>query len=115
MAFIRKAPKPSRLRAFATQAIPAPKLRLNVPIDFDTTPLLHHTQKTFAKCPGLPTKRALKRLNLYQSVNSALRTALGSPSKVLCFGEDVAFCGVFRCTTGLKLSLGPTRSLILLS
>ena len=106
---LRNASKLSQRRTFATQTSSTPKPRLNVPIDFSTTPLLHHSQKTFAHTPGLPTNGPSKRLNLYQSVNSALRTALGSDNKVLCFGEDVAFGGVFRCTMDLQAEFGPDR------
>ncbi len=48
-------------------------------------------------------------MNLFQSVNSALRTALSQNSRVLCFGEDVGFGGVFRCTTGLQQEFGDER------
>lgn len=82
---------------------------MNVPIDFATTPLLHHTHSTLKNTPGLPSEGSSKRLNLFQSVNSALRTALGKSNKVLCFGEDVAFGGVFRCTTGLQDEFGSDR------
>jgi 2-oxoisovalerate dehydrogenase E1 component beta subunit len=80
--------------------------RLNQPIDFNTTPLLHHTSGSIAKTPGLPKESASKRLNLCQAVNSALRTALAKNNRVLCFGEDVAFGGVFRCTAGLQTEFG---------
>ncbi|EXJ79920.1 2-oxoisovalerate dehydrogenase E1 component, beta subunit [Capronia epimyces CBS 606.96] len=89
--------------------------RLNVPIDFATSPLLHQTSKTFGRTPGLPAGADLEatggsqRLNLYQAVNAALRTALAESSKVLCFGEDVAFGGVFRCTMNLQDEFGPDR------
>jgi 2-oxoisovalerate dehydrogenase E1 component beta subunit len=106
---VRKASKPLHLRAYATHTRSAVKRWLNLPIDFSTTPLLHHDQKTFANTPGLPTNGPSKRLNLYQSVNSALRTALDASSKVLCFGEDVAFGGVFRCTMDLQKEFGLDR------
>jgi 2-oxoisovalerate dehydrogenase E1 component beta subunit len=48
-------------------------------------------------------------MNLYQAVNNGLRTALDASSKVLCFGEDVAFGGVFRCTVDLQNDFGPNR------
>lgn len=48
-------------------------------------------------------------MNLFQAVNNALQTALASSNKVLCFGEDVAFGGVFRCTSGLQDEFGPRR------
>lgn len=91
---------------FATQAT---QRRLNLPTDFKNTPLLHHSSKTLANTPGLPTSGPSTRLNLYQSVNSALRTALSTDKNVFCFGEDVAFGGVFRCTMGLQSEFGPDR------
>ncbi|RSL59901.1 hypothetical protein CEP54_007024 [Fusarium duplospermum] len=95
------------VRRFASQAT-KPR-RLNVPIDFAKTPLLHHSRETLSQTPGLPTDGPSTRKNLFQSVNDALRTALGESNKVLCFGEDVAFGGVFRCTTGLQDDFGPHR------
>jgi 2-oxoisovalerate dehydrogenase E1 component beta subunit len=83
--------------------------RLNVPVDFSTTPLLHHTSRSLANTPGLPAAGSSKRLNLFQAVNEALRTALAENRRVLCFGEDVGFGGVFRCTTGLQTEFGPDR------
>lgn len=83
--------------------------RLNVPIDFKTTPLLHHSTQTFEKAPGLPHHGPSKKLNLFQAVNDGLATALRTSKKVLCFGEDVAFGGVFRCTTGLQEEFGSDR------
>ncbi|RMJ15560.1 hypothetical protein BHE90_005361 [Fusarium euwallaceae] len=95
------------VRRFASQTT-KPR-RLNVPIDFAKTPLLHHSRETLSQTPGLPTDGPSTRKNLFQSVNDALRTALGASNKVLCFGEDVAFGGVFRCTTGLQNDFGPHR------
>ncbi|KAL2845112.1 thiamine diphosphate-binding protein [Aspergillus pseudodeflectus] len=86
-----------------------PSRRLNLPIDFKTTPLLHHTSNTFNAISGLPKEGPSKRLNLCQAVNEALATALRASSRVLCFGEDVAFGGVFRCTAGLQAEFGPDR------
>lgn len=101
--------KVASLRAFSTGASAIARPRLNVPIDFSKTPLLHHTADTLGTTPGLPQNGPSQRLNLYQAVNSALRTALGTSSKVLCFGEDVAFGGVFRCTMGLQSEFGEDR------
>ena len=83
--------------------------RLNAPIDFKATPLLHHSPDTFKNSAELPSSGPSKRLNLFQAVNEALSTALRTDNKVLCFGEDVAFGGVFRCTTGLQAQFGPDR------
>lgn len=95
------------VRTYATTA--GSGRRLNNPIDFKTTPLLHHTSSTFVNTPGLPQHGGSKRLNLFQAVNESLATALRTSNKVLCFGEDVAFGGVFRCTTGLQAEFGPDR------
>ena len=48
-------------------------------------------------------------MNLFQSVNDALKIALRTSSQVLCFGEDVAFGGVFRCTMNLQAEFGRDR------
>jgi 2-oxoisovalerate dehydrogenase E1 component beta subunit len=48
-------------------------------------------------------------MNLFQAVNSALDTALNTSKRILCFGEDVGFGGVFRCTIGLQDKYGPKR------
>lgn len=94
-----------KARGYATTAR---QRRLNIPIDFKTTPLLHHSPKTF-QSQGIPDEGPSKRLNLCQAVNSSLATALRSSKDVLCFGEDVAFGGVFRCTSGLQSEFGPER------
>ena len=108
---VRAALKASSSRAYSSKASAAagPGPRLNVPIDFSKTPLLHHSRETLANTPGLPHDGPSKRLNLYQAVNSSLRTALGISSRVLCFGEDVAFGGVFRCTMDLQSEFGEDR------
>ncbi|KAH7141939.1 thiamine diphosphate-binding protein [Dactylonectria macrodidyma] len=95
--------------AYAMAHGPQPGRRLNLPLDFGKTPLLHHSKDTFAETPGLPTGGSSSRLNLFQSVNSALETALRSSKRVLCFGEDVGFGGVFRCTIGLQEKFGRDR------
>ena len=41
-------------------------------------------------------------MNLFQSINNALDTALAADSTAVIFGEDVGFGGVFRCTIGLQ-------------
>lgn len=49
------------------------------------------------------------RMNLFQSVNSAMDVALGKDPTAVVFGEDVAFGGVFRCSIGLKDKYGADR------
>ena len=89
-----------------------PAARLNTPIDYATTPLLHHTSKNALSSPTLPNSvqsGTTKRLNLFQAINSALSTALSADPRVVIFGEDVAFGGVFRCTSDLALNHGSDR------
>ncbi|KIY02077.1 uncharacterized protein Z520_02215 [Fonsecaea multimorphosa CBS 102226] len=99
----------SAIRSYASQAAQPATRKLNVPIDFGKTPLLHHSPKTFTHTSGLPQGGSSTRLNLCQAVNEGLRTALREDNKVLCFGEDVAFGGVFRCTLNLQSEFGPDR------
>lgn len=89
-------------RSYAAQAGQAVSHQLNVPIDFGKTGLLHHNRQSLTSQTQIPSSGPSSRLNLCQSINSALRTAMAASSRVLCFGEDVAFGGVFRCTTGLQ-------------
>ncbi|CAG5118555.1 unnamed protein product [Candidula unifasciata] len=49
------------------------------------------------------------RMNLFQSITSALDIALAKDSSAVLFGEDVAFGGVFRCSVGLKEKYGSDR------
>lgn len=98
-----------QVRSYASQANLSKPRRLNVPINFATTPILHHKAETLGQSAGIPTNGPTKRLNLFQAVNSALETALQTSNKVMCFGEDVGFGGVFRCTGGLQDKFGAKR------
>jgi len=49
------------------------------------------------------------RMNLFTAINHALSTALETNDKSVVFGEDVAFGGVFRCTTELQQRFGSHR------
>ncbi len=109
MAAMRRLLTAGQTRTYATQSPALNTRRLNLPIDFSRTPLLHHSRETFVDTAGIPTGGPSTRLNLFQSVNAGLRTALKSDSKVLCFGEDVAFGGVFRCTNNLQSEFGDQR------
>ncbi|GAD94730.1 2-oxoisovalerate dehydrogenase subunit beta [Paecilomyces variotii No. 5] len=88
---------------------PTPSARLNLPVDYKATPLLHHTPSSLSISPELPQNSTSKRLNLYQAINSALRTALSASDQVILFGEDVAFGGVFRCSVDLQTEFGSER------
>jgi 2-oxoisovalerate dehydrogenase E1 component beta subunit len=48
-------------------------------------------------------------MNLYTAVQNAMSIALQTDDSAICFGEDVAFGGVFRCTQHLREQYGPSR------
>jgi 2-oxoisovalerate dehydrogenase E1 component beta subunit len=86
--------------------------RLNGTVEYDTTPLLNHTSRAALANPELPEdvrKGQTKRINLYTAVNEALRHALQTDERVLVFGEDIQFGGVFRCTMNLATDFGTER------
>ncbi|RDA93889.1 hypothetical protein CP533_4504 [Ophiocordyceps camponoti-saundersi (nom. inval.)] len=90
-----------------------PKARLNLPIDYSTTPLLAHGGRTALgegdEIPAQVRNGPAKKMNLFQAVNDALSIALAQDDNVLIFGEDVAFGGVFRCTMRLAETYGSDR------
>ena len=95
-----------------TYASHAPKARLNLPTDYGTTPLLHHTSKSALAHKELPDSArngTAERINLFTAINRALSHALRTDPKVLLFGEDVAFGGVFRCSMNLASEFGDER------
>jgi 2-oxoisovalerate dehydrogenase E1 component beta subunit len=95
-----------------TYASHPPKAKLNIPTDFSSTPLLYHSAKPALANKELPEEArngTTKRINLFQSVNVTLAHALRSDQRVLLFGEDVAFGGVFRCSMGLATEFGDAR------
>lgn len=109
------APLRTPLRSFANvprrfySGAPTPSAKLNLPIDYKTTPILHHTSSSLANTTDFPAGATSKRLNFFQAINSALKTALSKSEKVLLFGEDVAFGGVFRCSMDLQTEFGSDR------
>ncbi|XP_043366489.1 2-oxoisovalerate dehydrogenase subunit beta, mitochondrial isoform X2 [Dermochelys coriacea] len=50
-----------------------------------------------------------QKMNLFQSITSALDNTLSRDPTAVIFGEDVAFGGVFRCTVGLRDKYGKDR------
>nr|XP_039270272.1 2-oxoisovalerate dehydrogenase subunit beta, mitochondrial-like [Styela clava] len=59
-----------------------------------------------------PPKREFgetQKMNLFQSLTSAMDITLENDPTALVFGEDVAFGGVFRCTVGLADKFGGHR------
>ncbi|KAL8771808.1 MAG: hypothetical protein Q9203_001855 [Teloschistes exilis] len=86
-----------------------PNARLNLPIDYATHPLLFHSSSAIQRHPQFPKDSSTSRLNLYQAINGALTHALRTDERVLLFGEDVAFGGVFRCSMNLATEFGSER------
>ncbi|MCJ1450031.1 hypothetical protein MMC28_000359 [Mycoblastus sanguinarius] len=104
------------LRSSPTRAPPCrlysaypPNARLNVPIDYGSHPLLHHSSSSLQSSSFFPKSSSSTRLNLFQAINSALTHALRSDDSTLIFGEDVAFGGVFRCSMNLAPEFGSER------
>jgi len=85
-----------------------PNARLNVPIDYASHPLLHHSSSSLHHDSSFP-KSTSTRQNLFQAINSALTHALRTDERTLVFGEDVAFGGVFRCSMNLAKNFGSER------
>lgn len=49
------------------------------------------------------------KLNLFQSINSAMQISMKTDHTAIVFGEDVAFGGVFRASQNLRDEFGPER------
>lgn len=89
-----------------------PNAKMNLPVEYSSTPLLAHTADAVQNNTEIPAEvrnGATKKLNLFQAVNDALGTALAEDESVVVFGEDVAFGGVFRCTMKLAETHGGDR------
>lgn len=96
-------------RCYSTHA---PNAKLNLPIDYATTPLLAQSTSTALSNPELSEEvrnGTTKKMNLFQAINDAMSIALAEDESVVVFGEDVAFGGVFRCTMKLAETHGADR------
>ncbi|KAI9747862.1 MAG: hypothetical protein M1835_001950 [Candelina submexicana] len=102
----------TRLQQYRAYSAQPPSARLNIPTNFSTTPILHQTSQACLSNIELSQEArssSTTRLNLFQAINSALSTALSTDERVLLFGEDVAFGGVFRCSMNLATDFGSER------
>ncbi len=112
---LRGRPKPSPKWTWQPQRLYSsalPDARLNIPIDYATIPLLHHDSQSCLSDSNLPSSvrsSPTKRMNFFQAINDALSIALAQDERVLVFGEDVAFGGVFRCSMDLAKRHGSER------
>lgn len=109
MASLLRPHRVPRLCGRSYSTAPTPSTRLNLPIDYKSTPLLHHSSSSLSNAFDLPPSSTSKSMNLYQAINAGLRTALVKSNKVMLFGEDVAFGGVFRCSMDLQTEFGSER------
>lgn len=101
-------PAPLQSVRHSSQALP--QARLNLPIDYSKSALLHQSSSAlYHSSLEYPQSSATKRQNLFQAINSALSHALRTDERVLLFGEDVAFGGVFRCSMNLATEFGGER------
>ncbi|XP_074510806.1 2-oxoisovalerate dehydrogenase subunit beta, mitochondrial isoform X2 [Sebastes fasciatus] len=69
----------------------------------------HAAHFTFQPDPEPTQYGPTQKMNLFQSVTSALDNTLANDPTAVIFGEDVAFGGVFRCTVGLRDKYGKDR------
>ncbi|GAA6064903.1 2-oxoisovalerate dehydrogenase subunit beta, mitochondrial isoform X1 [Tachysurus ichikawai] len=69
----------------------------------------HAAHFTFYPDPVSTQYGPTTKMNLFQSVTSALDNTMASDPTAVIFGEDVAFGGVFRCTVGLRDKYGKDR------
>ncbi|QGI66036.1 hypothetical protein CEK26_009987 [Fusarium fujikuroi] len=89
-----------------------PNAKLNLPVDYGTTPLLAHNSQAALSHKELPESirnGPTKKMNLFQAINDAMGISLAEDESVVIFGEDVAFGGVFRCTMNLAETHGAER------
>ncbi|KAK2844183.1 hypothetical protein Q5P01_010842 [Channa striata] len=73
------------------------------------TPRRNAAHFTFQPDPVPAQYGPTQKMNLFQSVTSALDNTLANDPTAVIFGEDVAFGGVFRCTVGLRDKYGKDR------
>lgn len=107
-----RAPRSIPLNLARCYSTHPPNAKLNLPVDYATTPLLAHTSEVAKRNKEIPSDvlhGATKKMNLFQAINDALNTALLEDETVSVFGEDVAFGGVFRCTMKLAETHGADR------
>ncbi|XP_041107155.1 2-oxoisovalerate dehydrogenase subunit beta, mitochondrial-like isoform X2 [Polyodon spathula] len=85
-------------------------LRLSPKCDpHSRTQTRHAAHFTFQADPTPTEYGQTQKMNLFQSITSALDNTLSKDPTAVIFGEDVAFGGVFRCTVGLRDKYGQDR------
>ena len=59
--------------------------------------------------PSVAPGQELEKMNLFTAINNGMSVAMEADPTACIFGEDVAFGGVFRCSTGLREKFGNHR------
>ncbi|KAH8555253.1 thiamine diphosphate-binding protein [Umbelopsis sp. PMI_123] len=99
----------SQRRLYANQPLPPEGFSPGVA----ESKLLKRTPEEALRNPELAALSAANgetaKLNLFQSINSALSIALATDETAVVFGEDVSFGGVFRATSELAERFGRDR------
>jgi 2-oxoisovalerate dehydrogenase E1 component beta subunit len=57
----------------------------------------------------LKEPKKVEKLNLWSTIAHTIDIAMDKDDSAICFGEDVKFGGVFRCTMGLNEKYGTDR------
>lgn len=102
--FLRHASIASRNVFRWNRALSAPLLR-----QVHSTTKVASTASIVRGDPSVAGDQEKEKMNLFTAINSAMDTALETDESACIFGEDVAFGGVFRCTTNLKDKYGGDR------
>jgi 2-oxoisovalerate dehydrogenase E1 component beta subunit len=67
------------------------------------------SEKADAKALGLKNPEKKEKMNFCATITHTLDMAMSQDDSTVCFGEDVKFGGVFRCTMGLNEKYGTDR------
>jgi len=76
---------------------------------FGRTPIVCSSESLALGDTSIAPDQEREKMNLFTAINSGLAVALESDPTACIFGEDVAFGGVFRCTSDLRERFGNDR------
>ena len=75
----------------------------------DDSLVFDFSEKFDAKALNLKTPEKKENMNFCAAIAHTLDMAMEKDDNTVCFGEDVKFGGVFRCTMGLNEKYGTDR------
>jgi len=77
---------------------------------FRTSAMVSGSNKTYIYGDAnIAADQPKEKMNLFTAINNGMSVAMETDSTACVFGEDVAFGGVFRCSTGLREKFGNKR------